>query len=142
MGLGQVPAEVERTDGLQEHECKDYTGLLVQFGETSLFHCATNDDKLAPRWVKGVFVGKIVETDEFLYLTPAGAKRWRSVKRLTDVDAWDPSFLATAKGTPWNTSGAQQGEDKVVKGTALLPGNRQRRMYITHSMVVRFPQDA
>ena len=72
---------------------KDYTGTVLRFAETALFHAASNSDKLTARWIKGILVGKIVETDEFLYLTEEGAKRSRSVKRLTENEVWDSAFL-------------------------------------------------
>jgi hypothetical protein len=112
---------------------KDYSGPMLRFAETAMFHPAGSTDKLAARWVEGIYVGKIVETDEFLYLTENGTKSSRSVKRLPESEACDTAFLKTVKGSPWNATGkAQEG---VVEGTALMPGNRVRRMCITSSML-------
>ena len=45
------------------------------------------------RWMRGVFVGKLDRTDEFLLLTPIGAMKTRCVKRLEGDHAWDLQFL-------------------------------------------------
>ena len=62
---------------------KDYSGEVVPFSEVVLYRVIDNDgDKLKPRWAKGIFVGKTDQTDEFMLLTPKGARKSRSVKRL------------------------------------------------------------
>ena len=42
-----------------------------------------------PRWMRGVFVGKLDRTDEFLLLTPTGAMKTRCVR-----DVWKVIMLA------------------------------------------------
>ena len=115
---------------------KDYTGIVLDFAETCQHRLADVSDKLNVRWVKGVFVGKLPETDEFLLLTEKGLVKARAVKRLSGEEAWDTAFLKLCKGSPWNPSGKT--EEGVVRGTALNPGARIRRMYITKEMTTRF----
>ena len=71
--------------------------------------------------MKGIFVGKIAETDEFLLCTERGLIKARAVKRLSGEEAWDAIFLKLCKGSPWNPTG--KAEEGVVRGTALSPGN-------------------
>ncbi len=53
---------------------KDYTGEVVPFGEVCLGRNHSGDGaKLNMRWMRGVLVGKLDRTDEFLLLTPTGA---------------------------------------------------------------------
>ena len=49
--------------------------------------------KLNMMWMRGVFVGKLDRTDEFLLLTPTSAKKTRCVRRLEGDNAWDLRFL-------------------------------------------------
>jgi hypothetical protein len=93
-------------------------------------------DKLNPRWLKGAFVGKIDGTDEFVFLTPRGVKKSRSIKRLEGNDAWDREFLAGCLGAPWNPTGRPS--TTVQSGTALNPGNKMRRMYITTKILSQY----
>ena len=52
---------------------KPYGGQTLEFGEVCLYRDLSEDDKkLNPRWKKGVFVGKVDITDEFLVLTQQG----------------------------------------------------------------------
>ena len=115
---------------------KDYSGIVLDFAETCQYRLADISDKLNVRWAKGVFVGKLAEADEFLLITERGLIKARAVKRLSGEEAWDTAFLKLCKGSPWNPSG-KIGEG-VVKGTALNPGNRVRRMYITKEMITKF----
>jgi hypothetical protein len=115
---------------------KDYTGILLDFAEVCQYRLADVSDKLNVRWVKGLFVGKLTETDEFLLLTERGLMKARAVKRLSGEEAWDAAFLLSCKGSPWNPSGKL--EEGVVRGTALNPGARIRRMYITKEMTAKF----
>ena len=53
---------------------KDCTGEVGSFGEVCLGRNHSEDGaKLNMRWMRGVFVGKLDRTDEFLLLTPTGA---------------------------------------------------------------------
>ena len=66
------------------------TGEVVPFGEVCLGRNHSEDGaKLNMRWMRGVFVGKLYRTDEFLLLTPTGAMKTRCVRRLEGDNAWD-----------------------------------------------------
>ena len=68
--------------------CKDYTGEVVPFGEICLGRNHSEDEaNLNMRLMRGVFVGKLDRTDEFLLLTPTGAMKTRCVRRL-EGDVW------------------------------------------------------
>ena len=91
---------------------KDYTGEVVPFGEMCLGRNHSVDGaKLNMRWMRGVFVGKIDRTDEFLLLTPPGAMKTRCVRRLEGENASDLQFLNLCFGSPWNVTArsTQQG---------------------------------
>ena len=91
---------------------KDYTGEVVPFGEVWLGRNHSEDGaKLDMRWMRGVFVGKLDRTAEFLLLTPTGAMTTRCVRRLEGDDAWDLHFLNLCVGSPWNATkrSTQQG---------------------------------
>ena len=66
---------------------KDYLGEVVPFGEVCLGRSHSEDGaKLNMRWMRGVFVGKLDRTDEFLLLTPIGAMTTRCVRRFANLD--------------------------------------------------------
>ena len=82
---------------------KEYDTALVQFGEVYLFRNRdAKDAKLKFRWTKGVFVGKNEKTDEFLLLTPKGARTRRVLKELLGTESWDKEFMiiCVGDGTP------------------------------------------
>ena len=78
---------------------KDYTGEVVPFGEVCLGRNLSEDGaKLNMRWMRGVSVGKLDRTDDFLLLTPTGAMKTRCVRRLEGDNAWDLQFLKSVCG--------------------------------------------
>ena len=118
---------------------KSYNGVTIPFGERAQFKVLT-DDKYEDRWVPGVYVGKLVETDEFIFLTDLGVGKSRTVKQYAnDADKYNLSFLSTAKGLPWATS-ASEVDGLVQKGGKdfLVGGASIRRMYITEQMLKQF----
>ena len=85
--------------------CKDHTGEVVPIGEVCLGRNHSEDGaKLNMKWIRGVFVGKLDRTDEFLLLTPTGAMKTRCVRRLEGDNAWDLQFLNLCVGSPWNAT--------------------------------------
>eukprot|EP00971_Amphidinium_carterae_P040985 804968-Amphidinium_carterae.1 len=57
------------------------------------------------RFDKGVFVGKLYESDEFMFAAPHGIYFSRTVKRLPSEERNDQVFLAAVKGLPWAMEG-------------------------------------
>ena len=54
----------------------------MPFGEICLGRNLSEDGaKLNMRWMRGIFLGKLDRTDEFLLLTPTGAMKTRCVRR-------------------------------------------------------------
>ena len=85
MGSGRTPYRSIRG--------KHYTGEVVPFGEVCLGRNHSEDGaKLNMRWMRGVFVGKLDRTDEFLLLTPTDAIKTRCVRCLEGDNAWDLQF--------------------------------------------------
>ena len=108
---------------------KSYNGVPIPFGERAQFRVRT-DDKYEDRWVPGVYVGKLVETDEFIFLTDLGIAKSRTVKRYAnDADKFNLEYLSTVKGLPWATS-ANEVDGSVQKGGEdfLVGGASIRRM--------------
>ena len=86
---------------------------------------------------QGRLVGKTDQTDEFVLLTPKGARKSRSVKRLEAAEARDREFMAACIGAPWNPTG-RPSTAPVQSGAALAPGNKMRRMYITPKVLDKY----
>ena len=88
-----------------------YTGQILPFGEVVLFkvpHSASGR-KVGGRqlkgdssWERGVFLGKVNESDEFLVGNTKGAHSVRTVRRLEEKLRWDKEAIMTMRGVPWN----------------------------------------
>ena len=80
----------------------DYMGEIMAFGQTAMAKYPKQKDKAAPRWIRGVYVGKNAVGDEHLLLTEAGVQTCRTVRRLPQSSQYDPAILQKAKGVSWN----------------------------------------
>ena len=74
--------------------------------QKTLFKVVT-DDKYDDRWTRGVFVGKLDQTDEAILLTPASVAKARGIKRLEEGEKFKFSFLNSCKGLPRNPKAAE-----------------------------------
>ena len=100
----------------------------MPFGEVCLGRNHSEDGaKLNMRWMRGVFVGKLDRTDEFLLLTPTGAMKTRCVRRLEGGNAWDLQFLNLCVGSPWNaTARSKQQKPTIQQKDELESGKRAK----------------
>ena len=100
----------------------DYLGEMMVFGQVAMAKYPKQRDKSAPRWIRGVYVGKNAVGDEHLLLTEAGVQTCRTVRRLPESSQYSSEVLEKARGVPWNrylgiaTSRVQQekSENKAV----------------------------
>ena len=53
-----------------------------------------------PAWEKGIFLGKMNETDEFLIGTPRGVHSARSIRRLEMRLRWSSDLVKDLRGVP------------------------------------------
>ena len=108
---------------------KNCTGEVVQFGEICLGRDHSEDGaKLNVRWMRGVFVGKLDRTDEFILLTPTGATKTRGVRRLEGDSAWDLQFLNLCVGSPWNATAKSAPQGPTIQPKdELASGRRAKR---------------
>ena len=105
---------------------KDYTGEVVPFGEVCLGRNHSEDGaKLNMRWMRGVFVGKLDRTNEFLLLTPTGAMKTRCVGRLKGNNAWDLQFLNLCVGNPWNATGRSTRQEPTIQAKDELASGKR-----------------
>ena len=135
-GTGRTPSRSIRS--------KDYTGEFVPFGEVCLERNHSEDGtKLNMRLMRGVFVGKLDLTDEFLLLTPPGATKTRCVRRLEGDNAWDLQFLNLCLGSPWNATArsTQQGLTTQQKDE-LDSGRRAQRLYLRQHILDKYGRTA
>ena len=97
---------------------KDHTGDVVSFGEVCLERNHSEDGaKLNMRWMRGVFVGKLDRTDEFLLWTPTGAIKTRWVRRLEGDNALNLQFLNLCAGSPWNATARSTQQKPAINPT-------------------------
>eukprot|EP00969_Alexandrium_andersonii_P054622 2405251-Alexandrium_andersonii.AAC.1 len=50
---------------------------------------------------KGIFLGRLGVSNEFLIGAPRGLARARAVRRLPDINAWGRDFFDQMKSTRW-----------------------------------------
>ena len=119
---------------------KDYTGEVVPFGDMYLGRNHSEDGaKFNMRWMRGVFVGKLDRTDEFLLLTPTGAMKTRFVRRLEGNNAGDLQFSNLCIGHPRNaTARSMQQEPTIQSKDALTSGRRAKRLYLRQDIMDRY----
>eukprot|EP00435_Cladocopium_sp_Y103_P069541 s1590_g33.t1 len=53
-------------------------------------------------WERGVFLGKVNESDEFLVGNAKGVHSVRTVRRLEEKLRWNTKAITTMRGVPWN----------------------------------------
>ena len=95
------------------------------------------------RWMRGVFVGKLDRTDEFLLLTPTGAMKTRCVTRLDGDSAWDLLFLNLCVGTPCNaTARSTQQKPNIQQKDELESGRRAKIVYLRQNMLDKYGRTA
>ena len=119
---------------------KDYTGEVVPFGEICLGRKHSEDGaKLNVRWKRGVFVGNLDRTGEFLLLTPTGTTTTRCVRRLEGDNAWDLQFLNLCVGGPWNATAKSMPQGSTIQTQdELVSGRREKRLYLRQSILDKY----
>ncbi|CAE7358323.1 RE1 [Symbiodinium sp. CCMP2592] len=80
----------------------DYLGEMMTFGQVAMAKYPKQKDKAAPRWIRGVYVGKNALGDEHLLLTEAGVQTCRTARRLPESSQYSVEVLEKARGVPWN----------------------------------------
>ena len=100
---------------------REYTNPIPPFGECVEFKVIT-EDKYEPRWLPGVWVGRVDQTDEDILLTVDGVKFSRCIKRKEEAKQYDLSFFEKVKGLPWSpkeTLGDAPRRDPLVAGPTI-----------------------
>ena len=101
-------------DGMAPHERltgRKWSRPLVEFGEVVLAKLTASKTghgkkkqqkrKLAPRSIRGVFVGQIARTGEHLVIKQNGdAVRCRTIRRVPIEDRWCPEMILNIMGVP------------------------------------------
>ena len=64
-----------------------------------------NPSKLAPRWVRAVWLGRSSLSDEHMVGCDGGVWSTRTVRRLVAANQWDEQMLKSCIGLPWNPHG-------------------------------------
>merc|ERR1712086_355307 len=116
---------------------RNYSGPVIDFSENGMFKDNT-DDKYDDRWLRGLFVGKLDQTDEAILLTPSGVAKARGIRRLEDSERFKLSFLNSCKGLPWNPKAAESLVAMVRQGDPLTAGTKIRNMRITAGILKKF----
>ena len=95
------------------------------------------------RWMRGVFIGKLDRTDDFLLLTPAGAMKTRCVRRLKGDNAWDLQFLSLCVGRPWDATGrSTQQKPTIQQKYELESGRRAKRVFLRQNILDKYGRTA
>ena len=79
--------------------------------------------KFDDRWDTGIYVGLVEGTNEIRVLTPKGALRVNSVKRLPQAQRRDPELVKVVVGLPWEPvpSGAPRPKRVGVSFVPVVP---------------------
>ncbi|MDJ0514128.1 MAG: reverse transcriptase domain-containing protein [Methyloceanibacter sp.] len=95
------------------HGGRPYQGPVVEFGEKVMAY--ENLDprigKAKSKWIEGFFLGKTDESDEFVICVDNEARRFRSIKRLSDeTNRWSSDELERITALPWRPDGRRDYE--------------------------------
>ena len=141
MGCEQFPSERYRENALSFYPSQ---GLHIQevmpFREICLGRNHSEDGaKLNMRWMRGVFVGKLDRTDEFLLLTPTGAMKTSCMRRPEGDNAWNLQFLNLCVGSPWNATANTKQSNKRMNWTV---ADVQKKMYLRLNILDKYGRTA
>ena len=106
---------------------RSYNRELPAFGEAIIFLKVPRRmmklPKFEDRWDTGVYVGLVEGTNEIRVLTPKGALRVNSVKRLPQAQRRDPELVKVVVGLPWEPvpSGAPRPKRVGVSFVPVVP---------------------
>ena len=98
--------------------------------------------KLNMRWMRGVFVGKVDRTDEFLLLTPTGAMKARCVRRLEGDNAWNLQFLNLCVGSPWNATARSTQQTPTIQQKHELDSSRHAKECMCDNILDKYGRTA
>ncbi|CAK0811260.1 unnamed protein product, partial [Prorocentrum cordatum] len=109
-----------RADGRTSHQAAygaTYNGEIPPFGETALFKTPISHTreitttslkrKGESSFVEGIWVGKHKESDDHLFLTPAGWHRARTCRRLGPALRADDKLTKAVEALPWGARSAK-----------------------------------
>ena len=113
---------------------KEYTNPIPPFGECVTFKVIT-EDKYEPRWLPGVWVGRVDQTDEDILLTEHGVKFSRCVKRREASSQYDLEFFEKVKGLPWMP---KENLGITIKNDPLVAGATVKGPYITRGVLDKY----
>ena len=102
----------------------------MPFGEVCSGRNHSEDGtKVNMRSMRGVFVGKLDRTDEFLLLTPTGAMKTRCVRRLEGDNAWELQLSNLCVDSPWNATPKSTPQGPTIQQKEeLASGRRAKRL--------------
>ena len=93
---------------------------ILPWGEVVIFRLSSDKKAKLPKtevaWLRGVWVGKTDASAEHLLLTPTGATRSRTVRRLPRDRAHDRDFVKLVKGVPWDMGAGAVGRPRTRTG--------------------------
>ena len=95
--------------------------------------------------MRGVFVGKLDRTDEFLLLTPTSAMKTHCVKRLEGENAWDLQFLNLCVVSPWHSTARTTQQTPTIQQKDeddLESGRRPKRAYLRQNIFDKYGRTA
>jgi hypothetical protein len=87
----------------------EYLGEIAPFGKVVMAKMPVgtklNPAKLAPRWVRAVWLGRSSLSDEHMVSCETGVRSTRTVTRVVAANQWDEKMLKFCIGLPWNPQG-------------------------------------
>jgi hypothetical protein len=116
---------------------REYTTPTTPFGECVLYKVLA-EDKFQARWLQGVYVGRVDQTDEAILLTADCVAKSRSIKRMDETQRYNLTFMNSCRGLPWNPRGTEADEGGVHRGDLLTAGGKMRALYITKALIAKY----
>lgn len=101
---------------------RKYTGVMLEFGCVVMHKVESKVEGgvMAPRWIRGIWLGKIFGTDEHIVTMPDGSVVRSPAVKLHAERPWDREFFYSIRGKPWDPSG-KEAEDEVLERPGDIP---------------------
>ncbi|CAJ1383334.1 unnamed protein product, partial [Effrenium voratum] len=99
----------------------DYAKPICHFGEVVMAKVPLAESKLARKWLKGIWLGKLEKDDSHVIGTTAGAIAVRSVRRLPSAEQINNDLMACVRGLPWKPRDGNRVAPRETSSVVVMP---------------------
>ena len=110
----------------------DYAKPICHFGEVVMAKVPLAESKLARKWLKGIWLGKLEKDDSHVIGTTAGAIAVRSVRRLPSAEQINNDLMACVRGLPWKPRDGNRVAPRETSSVVVMPAPAHAALHGEH----------